>query len=158
QHDTYSVDLECMKSIDNSGDHLFILPTHHQKSGGPVPEIVLAHPFPNKMPAIVWVHAHNSPAIATHRLKVGSVTSDKAPLTIGDRVGIFAGGGRHEANAEEAAVGGVTEAVCADAFGGSSFSELAFNLDISERISGIGPSDRQCDFNEVVSLNCGSGL
>jgi hypothetical protein len=82
----------------------------------------------------------------------------EATLLVGDRVLVAAGGGGHETDAENAAIGGIAKAFDAPTMGAVSSFECAGERGVSEAVAGRGRADVRGNLDEVVAINLGGGL
>jgi hypothetical protein len=92
------------------------------------------------------------------RLELPGCGLGEATLLVGDRVLVAAGDGRHETNAENAAIGGIAKAFDAPAVGAVGRFECARERGVRKAVAGRWRVDVRGDLDEVVAINLGGGL
>ena len=105
-----AVHLEAMQAVDAEANDMVVAPVDEPVGGGAIEEVVFAGSLPDKMPRILGIAGENTTAMCLEGLELAGGGLVEVTLLVGDRVLVAAGGGRHEADAENAAIGGVAKA------------------------------------------------
>ncbi len=91
-------------------------------------------------------------------LKLAAGGLGEATLLVGDGVLVAAGDGGHEADAENAAIGGIAKAFDGPMLGAVGGFECAGERGVGEAVAGRGRVDVRGDLDKVVAINLGGGL
>ena len=137
---------------------VIVAPADEPVGGSAVEEVVLAGALPDEMPRILRIDAENATAMRFDGLEFAGGGLSKASLLVSDGVLVAAGDGGHEADAENAAIGGIAEAFDVPMVGPVGRFECAGERSVSEAVAGRGRADVRGDLDEVVAINLGGGL
>src|SRR5438876_4979023 len=113
---------------------------------------MLVRTFPNEMPGIFRVHAHDAAAVAVHGTKFARVGSREISLAVDDRVGVVARACGHKADAEDASVGGIAKAFHGELLA-AALSKLAGHANVREWVRRVGRSDLDRHFDEIIAVD-----
>ena len=147
-----------MQAVDGEVNDVVIAPVDEPVGGGAIEEVVFAGSLPDKMPRILRIAGEDTTAMRFDGLELAGGGLGEATLLVGDRVLVAAGGGRHETDAENAAIGGIAKAFDTPTVGAVGSFECAGERGVSEAVAGRGRVDVRGDLDEVVAINLGRGL
>ena len=131
----HPVDLQAVQTFDAVVDVPIVTPPHEPEGGGPVEKVVFSRPLPNEMPRVLRVDADGAAAVTVRRAECSRVRFLKTALPVHQGISVVPGGGGHEADAEDAAIGGITEAAHFELLAASCLPKLPFDSDVQKRDS-----------------------
>src|SRR5262249_1092127 len=105
-----SIDLHPRQKIDPVVDRSLLAASPQKKRRCPLGKVVLSCTLPDEMPRVLGIHADGPPAMSIGSTEFSCLLRLESTLAVGNRIGIFAGRRRHEANAKYASVSRVAKA------------------------------------------------
>ena len=123
----------------------------HEKRRGPVPEVVFAGAFPEKMPRVLRIDPQDAAPAAVHGPKRSGVGLFEGALAEANGVLVFARLSRHEPDTVERAVRRVAEAVHSQPRRVLQ-TEFRFDRYVRERVGRIGSGDAHLHVDERIGI------
>ena len=109
-HNSDTIDLQPVQPVQALANGL-VVPAHQPIGGRAVPEVMLTRPSPDEVPGVLAIDSHQPAATGIAGRERACMVRLEVSLSVSDRVPMQTPCGRHEADAEHAAILGIAEPV-----------------------------------------------